>query len=173
MKRICCIFDLCKTGYILLFLLVVTTSGCSSRSALTEIPVNSEFPASNNYESKADLIVAKARSLIGTPYKWGGTSPKTGFDCSGFVWYVYKTNGIDLPRTTYEIYSAGSKVSGDIKSGDIIFYKVAKKKKSLHAGIATGDGTFVHSPSSGKTVEESSFSNPYWKKHFLGARRFF
>ncbi|GKT37658.1 C40 family peptidase, partial [Aduncisulcus paluster] len=117
-------------------------------------------------------IVSTARSLLGIPYKWGGRSPKTGFDCSGFVWYVFNQYGINLPRSSSQLLSVGSPVNkSSIRPGDILIYKVSKKGKSLHAAIATGSGTFVHSPSSGKTVSEVSMSGPYWRGRLIGVRR--
>lgn len=124
--------------------------------------------------SKGSNVVNTARSLIGIPYKWGGRSPQTGFDCSGFVWYVFNQYGVDLPRTSSALLSVGRPVSeSSIRPGDILIYNIARKGKSLHAAIATGRGTFVHSPSSGKTVSEVSMSGQYWQGRLLGARRVF
>lgn len=130
--------------------------------------------AKSQSPSKGDEVVNTARSLIGIPYKWGGRSPETGFDCSGFVGYVYSQFGIDMPRTSSDILSKGHSVrTKTLMPGDVVVYNISKKGKSLHVGIATGDGTFVHAPSSGKGVSESSLSNPYWREHFLEARRIF
>jgi len=124
--------------------------------------------------SKGAEVVGTARSLIGTPYKWGGRSPRSGFDCSGFVGYVYGRFGVELPRTSEAMTSVGRSVDGaDLRPGDIVIYNISKKGKSLHVGIATGKGTFVHAPSSGKGVSESSMSLEYWREHFVGARRVF
>ncbi len=124
--------------------------------------------------SDGSKVVSTARSLIGTPYKWGGRSPQTGFDCSGFIWYVFNQYGVDLPRTSRELLSVGRPVDeSKIRPGDILIYSISGKGKSLHAAIATGRGTFVHSPSSGKTVSEVSMSGEYWSGRLLGARRVF
>lgn len=121
---------------------------------------------------KVAAILRTARSQLGIRYKWGGNSPKTGFDCSGFTWYVFHQNGIDLPRISWQQFGTGSAVSyTDLRPGDLIFHKVEKKAKSLHVGIVSNRGTFYHAPSSGKRVMESSLKNAYWKKHFVGARR--
>ncbi|WP_338669363.1 C40 family peptidase [Pseudodesulfovibrio methanolicus] len=121
---------------------------------------------------EARKIIRLARSLVGTPYKWGGYSPGTGFDCSGFIWYVYHENGVDLPRISWQQLGAGNPVRrADIRPGDLVFHQVDKDGKSLHVGIVTDRGTFVHSPSSGKRVMESSLNSPFWMEHFLGARR--
>ena len=122
--------------------------------------------------SKAPEIVSTARSLIGTPYKYGGRSPQTGFDCSGFVGYVYNQFDIELPRSSSEIMSVGSPLQdADLNPGDIVIYNIGRKGRALHVGIATGNGTFVHSPSAHKKVEEVSLSSPYWQKRFICARR--
>lgn len=121
---------------------------------------------------EARRVIRLARSLVGTPYKWGGYSPRTGFDCSGFIWYVYHENGVDLPRMSWQQLGAGSPVKrADIRPGDLVFHQVDKDGKSLHVGIVTDRGTFVHAPSSGKRVMESSLNSPFWMEHFLGARR--
>ncbi|WP_051294860.1 C40 family peptidase [Maridesulfovibrio bastinii] len=162
----------------LTILILMSSSGCASKSVRPELPIKGtgkteSFSSGQLHHKKAAAIVSTARSLIGIPYKWGGNSPKTGFDCSGFAWYVYNKNGINLPRMTSAQISTGKRVKGAINAGDLIFYKVTKKGKSLHVGIATGEKTFVHSPSSGKSVRESSMNNPYWVKHFISARRIF
>ncbi len=121
---------------------------------------------------KAEKIIRTARSLIGAPYKWGGYSPQTGFDCSGFIWYVYHSNGVNLPRMSWQQLGAGDPVARrDIRPGDLVFHQVDKGGKSLHVGVVTDRGTFVHSPSSGKRVMESNINSPFWAEHYLGARR--
>ena len=112
--------------------------------------------------------------MVGAPYKWGGYSPRTGFDCSGLVWFVYYQNGINLPRMASQQFGTGTPTDrSDMRPGDLVFYQVDKKGKSLHVGIVTDRGTFVHAPSSGKQVMESSLNTPYWFEHYLGARRVF
>lgn len=169
-------------GPIVLLLLVLTVSGCAttskpspSRQTYNSATVISAkvIPADKIVRpSKGTNVVSTARSLIGIPYKWGGRSPQTGFDCSGFVWYVFNQYGVDLPRTSSDLLSVGRAVSkSSIQPGDILIYNISNKGKSLHATIATGRGTFVHSPSSGKTVSEVSMSGPYWRGRLLAARR--
>ena len=122
-------------------------------------------------DKKAAAVIRTARSLIGVRYKWGGDSPKTGFDCSGLAWYVFTRNGASLPRLSWQQFGAGSAVGGDLRPGDLIFHQVDKKKSGLHVGIVTERGTFIHAPSTGKQVMESPIANPYWREHYLGARR--
>ncbi|AYV68347.1 MULTISPECIES: C40 family peptidase [Niallia] len=114
-------------------------------------------------------VVTVAKKYIGTPYKYGGTSPK-GFDCSGFVGYSYKKVGKSLPRTTASMYKKGKKVKkSNLKKGDLIFFKTYKKGAS-HVGIYIGSNQFIHSSSS-KGVKVDKLSNSYWKTKYYGAKR--
>lgn len=121
---------------------------------------------------RAARVIRLARSLVGTPYKWGGLSPATGFDCSGLIWYVYHQNGVDLPRMSQQQLGTGAPVGrADIRPGDLVFHLADKDGKSLHVGIVTDRRTFVHAPGSGRRVMESSLDSPFWREHFLSARR--
>lgn len=117
-------------------------------------------------------LTTYARSLIGTPYKYGGSSPKTGFDCSGFVDYVFqKTAGVSLPHIAREISRHGSPVkSTQLREGDLVFYNTNHEAFS-HVGIYLGDDHFIHAPSSGGSVRIEDMSLDYWRKHYNGARR--
>lgn len=120
-------------------------------------------------EQKEELV-AFSKQYIGVPYKWGSTTPK-GFDCSGFVTYVYREFGISLPRTAEEQYQRGEKVAkGDLEAGDLVFFATYKKTAS-HAGIYIGGNKFIHA-SSGKGVMISALDESYWRKCYLGARRY-
>ncbi len=112
-----------------------------------------------------------AQSLIGTPYKYGGNSPDTGFDCSGFVVHVYReTRGFNLPRSSQSLAAQGQVLNRDeLAAGDLVFFNTRRKKFS-HVGIYLGDNTFVHAPSRGGFVRIDELSNPYWLKHYNGAR---
>ena len=123
---------------------------------------------SSNLSETRKSIIRTADSLKGTPYLSGGTSPK-GFDCSGFVQYVYGKSNISVQRTTDQQYMKGRKVGlNNIKAGDLVFFQTASKKIS-HVGIYVGDGQFIHAPSSGKTVSYASIENSYWKPRYRGA----
>lgn len=116
-------------------------------------------------------IVAFSKQYVGVPYKWGGTTPK-GFDCSGFVTYVYREFGVSLPRTAEEQYQRGKKVSKEeLAVGDLVFFATYKKTAS-HAGIYIGNDKFIHA-SSNKGVTISDLDESYWRKTYLGARRYF
>jgi murein DD-endopeptidase len=117
-------------------------------------------------------VVAAARSLTGAPYKWGGESPQTGFDCSGLTWWTYRQVGVDLPRVSYDQYEVGRAVGRrDIRPGDLVFFRLRGNRKNLHVGIATDRDAFIHSPNEGGRVREEPFDTPYWREHFVGARR--
>jgi len=122
--------------------------------------------------SIAQEVVLNAMSLKGIKYKYGGSSPETGFDCSGFVNYVYsKAANIKLPRTSRGISRLGSAVSrGALKAGDLIFFNTAKREFS-HVGIYVGDGKFIHSPRTGSFVRVESMQTSYWTNRFNGAKR--
>jgi len=113
-----------------------------------------------------------ALSLADTPYHFGGNSPNSGFDCSGFVDHVYKEKlGITLPRTSREISRVGSKVSLDqLQTGDLVFYNTLHQSYS-HVGIYVGDGKFVHAPKSGSSIRTEIMNDHYWLTRYNGARR--
>jgi len=118
-------------------------------------------------------VVAAARSLTGVPYKYGGDSPGTGFDCSGLAWFTYQQIGVSLPRASYEQFESGQPVGRrDIRPGDLVFFRLSGRTKSMHVGIATERGTFIHSPSSGGRVREDPLDTPYWRERYVGARRY-
>ncbi len=146
-------------------------AGCASRTPAPAVP-SAERVQPRPATQKAARVIRLARALVGQPYKWGGYRPETGFDCSGLIWFVYHRNGVNLPRLSWQQFAAGSPVErGDIRPGDLVFFQVEKKGKSLHGGIVTDRGTFIHAPSSGKRVMESSLNQPFWYEHYLGSRR--
>ncbi len=117
----------------------------------------------------ADHILDTARQYLGVPYLWGGSTP-SGFDCSGFVQYVFAQHGISLPRTSAQQYGVGTAVSReDLQKGDLVFFNTSGSGVS-HLGIYIGDGQFIHASTS-KGVMISSLDNTYWAPRYLGARR--
>ena len=117
-------------------------------------------------------IVRTARTQVGAPYHWGGDTPTRGFDCSGLVTYAFSSHGVSLPRISWEQFNTGRPVPwSEMRAGDLIFFKVVKDSKSFHVGIVTERGTFIHSPSTGRTVRETALSAPYWQARFVTARR--
>jgi cell wall-associated NlpC family hydrolase len=120
---------------------------------------------------RVQTLLKRALALLGTPYRWGGTSTN-GFDCSGMVGYVFKTAlGIELPRVSREMATSGQLVSSrnDLSPGDLVFF--GRKGQVSHVGIYVGEGRFVHAPRTGKNVEVSSLDGGYWGGKFLQARR--
>lgn len=135
-------------------------------SAMAASPLALAPPAK---KATGNDIVATAQKYRGTPYKYGGTNPK-GFDCSGFVWYVYKQHGQNLPRTADKQFVVGSPVKiSDLKPGDVVFFTTTEKGAS-HCGIFVGRGQFIHASSS-RGVMVSGLADQYWKPRYLGARR--
>ncbi len=120
----------------------------------------------------AQDVLLSAMSLEGIKYKYGGSSPETGFDCSGFVNYVYhKAANVKLPRTSHGISRVGRAVtSSELQAGDLVFFNTTKKPFS-HVGIYVGDGKFIHAPRTGSFVRVESMHTSYWKNRFNGAKR--
>ena len=119
--------------------------------------------------SKVSDVINTAKSYLGTPYVFGGTTPR-GFDCSGYLQYVFQTQGIAIPRTADEQYKLGlqSKSAKDLVPGDLVFFETYESGAS-HCGIYLGKGEFIHaSSSSGVRIDE--LSNSYWKPRFIGGK---
>jgi cell wall-associated NlpC family hydrolase len=121
---------------------------------------------------KAGDVVVGALNMIGVRYRWGGNTPDSGLDCSGFVRYVFRdTLGLSLPRRAEEMSRVGEKVSmSNLKPGDLVFFNTMRRTFS-HVGIYIGDNKFVHSPSTGSTIRVDDLDDGYWEKRFTGARR--
>ncbi len=117
-------------------------------------------------------ISIQAMSLVGIPYRWGGNTPDSGFDCSGLVQYVVgRAASVTLPRTTADMSSRGETIEPDeIAAGDLIFFNTTGRAHS-HVGIYVGKLRFVNAPSTGGTVRLDYLTNPYWAKRFDGIRR--
>lgn len=119
-----------------------------------------------------DKIVAKAKQYLGYPYVWNCESPEDGFDCSGFVYYIYNTMGIKVPRTQAKMYAQGTPIDKeDLKPGDIVFFQNTYKAGISHCGIYVGDGEFIHASSSNDQVRYSDLNSKYYTAHYYGAVR--
>ena len=117
-------------------------------------------------------IINTAKSFLGTPYQWGGTSP-SGFDCSGFTQYVLAQNGKSIPRTSQEQFASGQAVDkSNLQAGDLVFYNWSGGTEATHVGIYEGNGKMIHAPHSGDVVKEVDF-NSYGQNAYLGARRYY
>ena len=118
----------------------------------------------------ARSILRTAFSQVGRPYKFGGVSPQTGFDCSGFVGWVYGQNGVPLPRSSREMFGQGQAVArSELAPGDLVFF--GRKKRVTHVGIYTGNNRYIHSPRRGKTIQESGLDDRDRGEYYFGARR--
>ena len=128
--------------------------------------------ARNAFGGKASELVMQAMGLLGVPYKSGGTSEEKGFDCSGFVRYMYeKSVGLVLPRRAEEQAKVTEEISrSELKPGDLVFFNTLKRTFS-HVGIYVGDGKFIHAPRPGKAVRVDDMREAYWQQRFNGARR--
>lgn len=144
-----------------IWLIVAVLAGCASTPEIKPVPQQSQSP-----------LIEYALSLQGIPYRYGKETPQEGFDCSGFVKYVYGKNGIWLPRTVKEMASALPPVPKyDIRSGDLVFFNTSGKTYS-HVGIFIKGDKFIHAPSRRTGhVLVSSMNNSYWRKRFVGVRR--
>lgn len=117
----------------------------------------------------AKKVLNYAAQFLGIKYVWGGTTPSPGFDCSGYVQYVFRNSGISLSRTSEQQFNNGVSVSrSDLKPGDLVFFATYSKGAS-HVGIYVGNNTMIHSSSGGVSYDDMTSS--YWAKRYLGARR--
>ena len=118
-------------------------------------------------------IVETAERFIGIPYRWGGSSPDKGFDCSGLAMAVYQYNGLNLPRSSQAQFEAGTPVERrELDKGDLVFFATYGVKRVSHVGVYTGDGRFVHAPGRGKAIRVNSLSNKYYAMRYVGARTY-
>jgi len=120
----------------------------------------------------ANDVLFRAIGLVGTPYRYGGNTPESGFDCSGLVGYVFHdAAGVALPRTAQEIADIGAPHvrRSELDSGDVVLF--GRRGHIDHVGIYVGRGRFVHAPNSGGTVRLDHLDAPYWNEHFSGALR--
>lgn len=139
-----------------------SSSGSSHTSTTNSSSSNTGF---------VEGLIQEAKKHIGTPYRWAGTSP-AGFDCSGFLQYVYAQEGVSIPRTVASIYADGrmSSVGGSNRQvGDLVFFETYKPGAS-HAGIYVGNNQFIHTGST-NGVEISSLSSNYWSQRYIGTKR--
>jgi len=166
--------------------LIVAIMATTSCGPVGEIATPSPFPrapvrapASRTVEpvatAGASAVLQTALSLLGTAYRLGGDDPTRGFDCSGFVRYVFTQQGIAMPRTVAEQLSVGRNVPPDqLQAGDLVFFATTSSRQPTHVGIALGSaspGQFVHAPADGSVVRVEHFDTTYWRTRWIGARR--
>ena len=122
--------------------------------------------------ARARELALHALSHIGVPYRYGGASPESGFDCSGLVQYVYSHGaGVTLPRNTQALSAVGAPVeAAQLEPGDLVFFDTLRRPYS-HVGIYLGDQRFIHAPTTGGQVELVDLRERYWQSRYNGARR--
>jgi cell wall-associated NlpC family hydrolase len=150
-------------------LLMLLCSACATTQR--EVPVTSHKTEPFQNEAMNDLTIY-AMSLAETPYQYGGNSPESGFDCSGFVRHVFlKSLGLQLPRTSQEMSQVGEPLKEEqLNPGDLVFFNTQQHPFS-HVGIYVGENRFVHAPKTGKSIVIASMRETYWRNRFDGARR--
>lgn len=127
-------------------------------------------PSHRAPESVRGTITRIATDMVGVPYRYGGTSPAEGFDCSGLVFYSYSGAGLTVPRNSVELFKAAEKIPLEsARAGDLVFFQ--DQRKLSHVGIYLGDRRFVHAPSSGSTVRISTLDSAYYRRHLVGVGR--
>lgn len=137
----------------------------------------SEFSQGKPYQmpALADSILERGKSLIGTRYRFGGTSERSGFDCSGFIGYLFREQaGMSLPRSTREMINVDAPLvaRNKLKPGDLLFFSTSGRGRVSHAGIYLGDDQFIHSSSRrGGGVRVDNLGDSYWSKTFIEAKR--
>ena len=139
---------------------------------ISEAPVENSMAADETWSEHAREVLMSALSLTGVKYKFGGNSPETGFDCSGFVRYVFnQAASLTLPHSALAISQLGKSIpKSELAPGDLVFFKTVKNAIS-HVGIYMGNNRFIHSPSAGGNVRVESMQEGYWAKRYSGAQR--
>ena len=140
--------------------------------APTPVPATTATPGGRRASPEAAEMLFQALASLGVDYRYGGSSPATGFDCSGLVAHVFREAwGVALPRNTRGQSQAGQPIAQEeLEPGDLVFYNTLNRPYS-HVGIYIGDGRFIHAPRTGAAVRTESLRSAYWSKRWNGARR--
>jgi cell wall-associated NlpC family hydrolase len=148
-------------GIVLLLML----AACAGRVPPPQPPTP---PSAASVPALAALGIARAQ--VGTPYRYGGADPATGFDCSGLVAYSYGAAGVSLPRSVRGLRAAVAPLARTaLTPGDLVFFRIGRGQE--HVGIYAGEGVFVHAPSAGGAVRRERLEDPYWAMRYLAAGR--
>lgn len=155
-----------------LVLSILLLCACTrNETRIASSPVRTPVVASAS-TAQANAVLFRALALVGTPYRYGGNTPETGFDCSGLVGYVFRdAAGIGLPRTSSAIGDLDRPgiARDQLQSGDLVLF--ASGRKVSHVGIYVGEGRFVHAPNSGGTVRLDRLDAPGWRETFRIGKR--
>ena len=145
--------------------------GADFEQLIASQPTTAKPEVAPKVSERVQTVLRRALALLGTPYRWGGTS-ENGFDCSGLVGYVFKTAlGIELPRISRDMANSGEQIDRTaLNAGDLVFFS-RRGRRVDHVGIYVGEGKFVHAPRTGKDVMVSSLDTGYWSHKFMQARR--
>ena len=150
-----------------LLAVALLAAGCASTRTLPTPPV--EVPGTEPAKLRGP-VAELALSMVGVPYRYGGSDPGTGFDCSGLVWYAFTKNGHDVPRTSQAQFAAARPVTlEEASEGDLLFFR--DQEKLSHVGIYLGDGEFVHAPSSGDAVRVARLDSPWYQRNLIAIGR--
>ncbi|SDY69475.1 C40 family peptidase [Pseudomonas sp. NFIX28] len=139
----------------------------------THLSSVSSKPVPQMAAKQSSAVLSRAVNVLGTPYRWGGSSPSKGFDCSGLVKYAFNdVAAVDLPRTSNAMARGhGQKVERkDLKPGDLLFFNL-KSRRVNHVAIYLGNDRFIHAPRRGKSVTIDTLKKPYWDKNYVVAKR--
>jgi cell wall-associated NlpC family hydrolase len=150
----------------------VTGAAYTRPGQAAQVSRDARAAGTRNHTAKisGDAICRTLRSQIGVPYKYGGYSPRTGFDCSGLVLWAYQQYGIKIPRTAKEQSRYGRSVpKNQLAAGDLLVFYI---RGNYHTGVYLGNNSFVHSPKPGSRVKVERLNSRYWNKVYSGARRF-
>lgn len=159
---------------------VISPKGRSTRAKIqrnapiknSKTVVNAQMLGAPNAK-QSNSVVSRALKAVGTPYRWGGSTPGKGLDCSGLVKYAFSdVSEVNLPRTSNAMAEGhGQKVDRkDLKPGDLLFFNI-KSRKVNHVAIYLGNDRFVHAPRRGKAVTVDTLKKPYWNSHYMVAKR--
>jgi cell wall-associated NlpC family hydrolase len=152
--------------------IAAATAGCASGrvAPVAEAPRRVTVEPRIADAAVGGAIADVAMGMVGTRYRYGGSDPLEGFDCSGLVYYAYEQAGYRVPRTSQELFRAARKISlGDADPGDLMFFQ--DQTKLSHVGIYLGEGLFVHAPASGRNVAVGTLESPYYQEHLVAVGR--
>lgn len=148
------------------------TAPTTTANTFTSVASQLASSMSSTVVGGTETLIDNAMQLIGVRYRWGGNTPQSGLDCSGFVRYVFNdTFGFLLPRKSAQMSKVGMEIGKEeLRPGDLVFFNTMRHAFS-HVGIYVGDNKFIHAPSRGKSIRVDDMTKVYWEKRYNGARR--